>query len=233
MWGEPFRNCGLVQALSESLTTLSDTHPRDREDIPENEGSALVSSFIATLSPRVADLLDAHTSFFRRLYEQPALDKGFQRWGVKEVRLTAEHAVYLQWLFPRAKFVFLYRNPFDAYRSYRTFPTFYVRWPDEPVLSARHFGHVWRERLTSFLPQPVNSVIVRFEDLVSKPVQVTESLSEFLESELDPRTMDLQISGRGERGRSVEKPNPVPWAERRALRRAIGPLLEEVGYYSS
>ena len=93
------------------------------------------------------------------------MQRGFDRWGVKEVRWDVEMASYLRWLFPDARFVFLVRNPFDAYRSYRQwdwydnwpFHTWYDRWPSEPIDSPESFGSHWRRLAGGFLGRPLGS----------------------------------------------------------------------------
>lgn len=230
IWGEPYRNSGYVQSLGGSLRSLAENHPREGEDLGDRGITELVNQFIGTLSPQVGDLMGAHIAFFERLYEQPALRSGFKRWGLKETRFSLEHVLYLKRLFPRSKVVFLYRNPFDAYRSYRSFPTFYRSWPDQPVLSARQFGQMWREQVEGILSTSVEHVTVAYEELVKDPVPTTRRLAEFVGSPLDPDVMKIRISGRGKGGRSEKRPDAVPWPERWALARSVGDVATRLGY---
>src|SRR6185312_1965624 len=112
----------------------------------------------------------AHQAYFARLFAEPARRNGAERWGIKEVRLDCDHAFYLRWLFPRARFLFLIRNPYFAWRSYAARAAkgwkWYHRWPDEPVTVASFAAH-WRRLAADFLENhhQVNGLIVRYEDL--------------------------------------------------------------------
>lgn len=90
----------------------------------------------------------AHATFLEKLFADSAASLGYARSGMKEVRLDIGHARYLKWLFQKARFVFLYRDPYAAYRSYRVFP---MGWPDRPALSARDLAHHWLRLTDGFL----------------------------------------------------------------------------------
>ncbi|MDA1050975.1 MAG: hypothetical protein O3C40_10910 [Planctomycetota bacterium] len=75
------------------ITTERDGYIGERDrDITER--------FVANLYPSVATLLDAHRAYLETLFVQPARDAKAQRWGFKEVRLSADYAHYLKLLYP-------------------------------------------------------------------------------------------------------------------------------------
>ena len=45
----------------------------------------------------------------------PARKRGFARWGVKEVRWSGAHGLVLRWLYPKAHFLLIVRDPVSAY----------------------------------------------------------------------------------------------------------------------
>lgn len=94
---------------------------------------ALTSTFVATLSPTLAHLREAHHAFLDVLLGRSARAMGRPRWGVKLVRSDDSVATYLGWLYPRAKFVFLCREPLDAWLSYEAIAT----------RSGHHSGRGW------------------------------------------------------------------------------------------
>ena len=101
------------------------------------------NQWIANAYPHPADLLASHRALYDRLFEIPARAAGFGRWGIKAVRLDGEHAGYLQVLYPDARFIFLHRNPWDAWSSYRrrhderqSAYWWFYEWPDEQVATA-------------------------------------------------------------------------------------------------
>jgi hypothetical protein len=228
LWGEPYARSDLVRVLSESLRIFTAEYPRTDWFIDQGfqTGSAELSDqWIANLYPPPPDLAAAHRAFFQRLYAEPVLARGYSRWGFKEVRLGIEQAVYLKWLYPGAKFLFLYRDPYKAYRSYRIWRDWYYRWPQEPIFTPRQFGELWRSLVSGYLEgsQEIGGMLVKYEDLVDRRLDLA-AMSGFLGLALAEQALVQQVSGRG------VTPDPVPGSELRKLRRAVDPLAERLGY---
>ncbi len=170
VWGEPFGHAGLVESMAGPLRCFTDRWPEPHHFREGRDAGSLGREFIANLHPPVHDLREAHRAYFRALFAEPARRAGVSRWGFKEVRLDVDHAIYLKWLFPRAKFLFLIRDPYDAWRSFaaraRKGWKWYNRWPDEPV-TARSFAAHWRRLASSFRSDhaKVGGIVVRYESL--------------------------------------------------------------------
>ena len=236
IWGEPYDRACYVQDLAHSLRQFTaeyppghffvDHHLEDVQESAASRGASLAGSWIANLYPHPRDLHAAHRAFLHRLYEAPAAEAGFGRWGLKEVRLSIDHALYLRWLFPGARFLFLVRDPYRAYRSYRHLGPWYDRWPDRPVLTPTEFGRLWRRLVGGFveLGESVGRVL-RHEDLTAGRVSVDE-LSEYLGLPLRAEILEQRVTGRGPR-----EMVPVPASESRLLRRAVQPLAGALGYH--
>lgn len=239
VWGEPYDKACYVQALAESLRQFTDEYPPDHyflshrveADDPvggrePSEDDPLWGRWIANLYPDPLGLYRAHRAFFERLFVAPARRAGYPRWGLKEVRLSADEAFYLRWLFPAARTLLLIRNPYAAYRSYRVFPRWYDRWPETPVMTAAQFGRMWRRLATSFLDhvRDLDAKLVRFEDVAGADPPL-EELSAYLGFPVSERALERRVTGRG-KGSLPQ----VPRSEVRRLRRAVGPVAEELGY---
>ena len=126
----------------------------------------------------------AHVAFFERLLVRPIEKRDDSqsgdesphskdvRWGIKEVRLSADHAFCLRWLFPRAKILFLIRNPYDAFRSYAARRDagwkWFNRWPDRP-LTVNEFARHWRILVEGFFARAdeLDALVVRYEELAA------------------------------------------------------------------
>jgi hypothetical protein len=112
--------------------------------------------------------LEALQSFVYDWLARPAKELGFDRWGMKEVRLGYSEAALLRLLFPKAKFVVITRNPYDAYRSAMQLGSLWERWPDRLVNNPYSYGATWNRLALSWksrIPDfPVR--LYRFEDLV-------------------------------------------------------------------
>ncbi|MEO0491631.1 MAG: hypothetical protein AAFZ49_19075, partial [Cyanobacteria bacterium J06659_2] len=106
IWGEPYSDTMPSHALFSHLRAFKSDYPYDGcfQPISSDDVQALTTTWTACLFPPVQALYDAHQSFFIKLLQDPALKQGFKHWGMKEVRLNIDQALYLNWLFPNAKF---------------------------------------------------------------------------------------------------------------------------------
>ncbi len=233
IWGEPFHNSNILDGMTGQLKAFRDNHPNDSfflENMGKDE-SGLAESWIANLWPSVRELIDGHYAFFDKLYAEPARRYGRQHWGLKEVRLGAEHAQYLRWLYPQAKIIFLCRNPYNAYASYSEYVgTAYWRWPDRPILTARQFGNMWCELTEGYLAEAQNldAVFVQYEKLGEADTH--KALCDYLE-------MPLPTLAEMGRVRSVKtddtftpKARYISAPDRFLLRRAVGQVARDLGY---
>jgi hypothetical protein len=189
----------------------------------------LTDDWIANLFPPPETIRASHRAYFDAAYALPAKRAGCERWGIKEVRLTVEHAHYLKWLYPRARFVFLYRDPFAAYRSYCRFGrNWYDLFPDRPMFTPAGFGRHWRELLHGFMraDASLGAMLVRYEDLAAGDEALVRQIGQHLDLQLDASILRQKVgtSERGGRRASVTR------LERALLARAVAPLAKELGY---
>lgn len=216
MWGEPYDHCGLIRTLAGSLRPFGEPWPpvNPQGDWPptgylvDPADPPAGNRWIANAYPHPADLLASHRALFDRLFGVPAAAAGFERWGIKAVRLGGEHAGYLRVLYPDARFIFLHRNPWDAWASYRRRHDerqaaywWYHRWPDEQVSTATHFARLWTEAVESFLAWSpvVGGTVVAYEDIVSG--DALGQLAEAADVKVRKKVLRKRIGGaRADRG---------------------------------
>jgi hypothetical protein len=226
IWGEPFDRSCIVQTMSSQLVPLGQRWPLDGWFLGEERPGALADRWVANLYPPVPILIEAHRSLFRRLFEVPARERGIPRWGLKEIRLTTAHARYLHLLSPAAKFLFLVRNPLDAYQSYRgASEPWFERWPDRLIITAGQFGQMWTRLAQDFLENhaAVSGLLLRYEDLVSDSAGI-RIVSDYLELPLDPAVAARPIRG------IVHEKDAMPGFERRLLKQQVRELSRRLGY---
>jgi hypothetical protein len=201
--------------------------------VPDNgcprTAPALASSWIANLEPHHDVVRAAHRAFLRTLLAERAAELGFEAWGLKEATLGIDHARYLAWLFPQARFVFLHRDPYAAYRSYsgrRLTSPWYSRWPDAPVIGARDFGSLWRRLAEGLLDgaAELDALVIRYEDLREGTTALSQ-LESHLDVEIDRSLLDHPVRGLPEPSRAM-----LGALEVRALRRAVEPVASRLGY---
>lgn len=232
VWGEPYAHCDYVRRMADSLRIFQHDLPRDHVFIDSKDsdvdGSVLSTKWVANLYPMPDDLIEAHRDFFLRLFWLPAERANYSRWGMKEVRLSVEYAEYLQFLFPDAKFLFLYRNPYDAYRSYKSFRVWYDIWPNAPILTPRQFGHHWKRLTESFIGgyERVSGRLVKYEDLCDDQVDLAD-LSDYLQLPIDSSVISNRQTGMRMRDKAE-----LSSLDRALLRRVVEPVARDLGYYN-
>jgi len=168
IWGEPFSRCNLVGTLDSQFRAFTDRWPPKVFLISQKDPGNLTDSWVANLYPDIEKLVDAHRNFYKTLFADAAAECGRRNWGFKDVCLTVDDAAYLRFLYPRSKIIFLCRNPFDAYLSYRNWDSgWFSKWPDEPISTPHSFGRLWARITRGFLDAraDVEALFVRYEDL--------------------------------------------------------------------
>lgn len=225
LWGEPHDHAIPLHRLAQMLAPISDRWPRDSYFSPGDEEKPLHMQWIANYSPKISSLKSAHRAFIKEWLMTSAQEHQCQRWGLKEVRLTIDHARYLQWLFPNAKFVFIYRDVLRSYRSCKGVRWFSV-WPKYRVSQPGAFAHHWKHLLGGFLQgaSDVGGMLVRYEDLVAGNFSMAK-LSDYLQTDtIDESFMGDKIGARG-------SDNPdLSFIERTTIQTITGDLRRELGY---
>lgn len=234
IWGEPYDECGLIQSLAESVKAFRPGWPRPDYYYDGTPISQLSGNWVANLFPSLDDLHNGHRALFETLFARPAKAAGATRWGIKEVRLGSEHCAYLRWLYPKARFVFLYRNPLDAYRSYCGYGrNWYDVYPDKPMFTPTLFGNHWRLLMEGFTrdADKLGAQLVRYEDLISGKVPLDE-MAAYLGIRIDGSILKLKV--RNSDNIKVDsqegKGTKVSLLEKWLLKRAVSPIAERYGY---
>ena len=228
IWGEPYDECGMVQALAGTMTAFRAGWPPAEYYYDGTPPGKLSGDWIANLFPSLQDLRKGHRALFDAMFSVPAKRAGASRWGIKEVRLGIEHAFYLRWLYPRSRLLFLYRNPLDAFRSYsRHGRSWYDTFPDKPIFTPTDFGTHWRRLMAGFLEHAkrLDALMVRYEDLVGHHPPL-EEIEAHLGIAINRSVLGDKVGSSEGRGDKVA----VSMLEKSLLRRAVSPLAMELGY---
>lgn len=228
LWGEPFGDMAIVSRIAEMLNYMSTLARIDECYIQDDVTlTRMATSWIATLYPPAADFRLGIRNLFDRWLGDPARQRGFVRWGFKEVRLGATEATLLRWLYPHAKFVILSRHPYDCYRSLSdaNWPTIYYRRPDVPIDSAASFARHWNRLATSWseLPMAFPFRHIRYEDLVHSRVDLRD-LESWLGIEMTESVALAAFVGRTAIRRRLS------WYERRIIAHEASAGMHALGY---
>ena len=228
MWGEPYDECGMIQALANTIQAFRPGWPPEDYYYNGKPPDKLAGEWIANLFPSPADLRRSHRAFFDTLFAEPARRAGAERWGIKEVRFGAEHCAYLRWLYPKARFIFLYRNPLAAYRSYYRYGrSWYDTFPGKPVFTPTVFGRHWRFLMEGFLSDAtkLNALLIRYEDLVAGSARLDE-IDAYLNIKINRTVLKNKVGSSKKEGENAK----VSWLEKYLLKRAVSPLAQKIGY---
>lgn len=228
IWGEPYDECGIIQALADTMKAFRPNWPPAEYYYDGTPPADLSSSWIANLFPSLEDLRNGHRAFFDVMFSEPSKRGGAARWGIKEVRLGSEHALYLRWLYPKAKFIFLYRNPLDAYRSYARYGrSWYNIFPNKPMFTPTAFGTHWRRLMEGYLRDAkiLDALLVRYEDLVGDCPPMKE-IGTYLGISMNHSVLDAKVGSSERGGKKVQVSRLEKWL----LKRAVSPVAEGLGY---
>jgi hypothetical protein len=234
VWGEPYDLCGVIEHQAESVRPFTLDWPPLRA-IADPSAAPTPDQWVANTYPHPRHLVGAHRAFFDRLFQVPALEAGFDRWGVKSVRLDRDHAGYLQWLYPDARFIVVHRNPFDAYRSFRRHhgsrdhSGWFWKWPHLKVTGAGEFATMWAtltDSLTTAAPD-LGAVVAPYEEFAAG--RGLDRVEDLVGAGIDRALLDRRIGGFG-----VDAHDPssdrLTAGEVEEIRDIGGPVVERLGY---
>ena len=227
IWGEPFDHSNIYDNMMNQFRCFTTSWPPQRFFLSSLTDAKLSDKWIANLYPDIEYLLGAHRAFFDALFGIQARAAGRRNWGLKEVRLTIEHASYFRALYPDCKIVLLYRRPEDAYLSYRAKGgAWFRRWPNELVATPFAFGRQWAEITQGFIDgyERHGALVLRYECL-DDPTEVLR-LQNYLGWRV-PRASELPNRNIGGGGKTT---GVLPWADRVLLDLGTGRTRENAGY---
>ena len=227
IWGEPYADCNLFASLARSAIALAQPNwPRAGHfamglphvfDNPEEH-------FIANLYPPMHNFRAGHRAMLDNTFSVPARDRGRERFGIKFVRLSLEEAQYLEWMYPDARFIFLVRNPWDCWRSYKGYNWKY-RWPKQIITKVSQFAMLWQKQTSELLQfTGSNHMWLRYEDFL-QPDFDWDRLRDFCElPNISKKALEQRITG------VREKPLPVDPPDVATVNKICGPLANQLGY---
>jgi hypothetical protein len=147
---------------------------------------------LATLNvPKTAA---AQARFLRELCANEVYPGGQRRWGLALTGLAADYALYLRILFPKAKFVFLHRNPLETLGAYLSAMPARATMTERGIGFASGFADHWCRTVASFSlwHKDVGGIMIGYADAVADQAQAIE---EYLGEQLSPSDPREQAAG--------------------------------------
>jgi hypothetical protein len=228
LWGEPLGEMTIVSRIAETVSSsISARNLQLWKDQHDPNSRELSTSWVANLYPAGSDFRSGLRSLFDQWLQEPARERGFARWGFKDVRLGATEACLLRWLYPHAKFLIITRDPYDSYRSLADagWGEVYCRYPDVRVDSAAAFANHWNRLAVSWtkLPAGFPAVHIKYEDLISGKVDFRE-LERWLGLEIrEGIALKASVGGTAKRAQ-------LTWFERFIISREAAQGMRALGY---
>jgi hypothetical protein len=225
VWGEPYGSAGIIERLAQPLQRFAANWPKEEFFFGNaNWSGQLGEQWTANLYPSVSHFLNANVQYFRALLAEPSRMGGYSRWGLKEVRYGIEHAIYLRWLFPKCKFLFLLRSPYGCWASYRRAGSRVLRfWPEELVTTPEQFGNHWVTLASGIVDRAheVGGLVVRYEQLVDPEYDV-KPIEAYVGFALDQMARKIMVG--------ASPSGEVPAQEMNRLAAVVEPVADRLGY---
>jgi hypothetical protein len=228
LWGEPLGEMTIVSRIAEMICpSISERNLQLWKDQLDPSSPELSTSWVANLYPPSNDFRSGLRGLFDRWLREPARERGFARWGLKDVRMSATDATLLHWLYPNAKFVIITRHPYDSFRSHADagWGQVYDRYPDRLIDSAAGFGSHWNRLAMSWsqLPAGFPAVHIKYEDLIAGKVNFRE-LESWLGIQIkENKALSVAVGGTAKRSR-------LAWYERVIIAHEAAEGMRAMGY---
>ena len=213
VWGEPFDKSSIVRNLSNMFLPFCKEWPPENYCLKEESFDHLKSKWIANLYPQTTDLIEAHRAFLLRLFFNFNNTEDIARWGIKEVRFGLKEALYLKIIFPDARFLYLKRDLFSAYKSYSNFSPlkkWYSDWPHgkafTPFQFARHRRRLVQEFKTAI--KLTGGLMINYEDLICGNLDL-EELDDYCDIKVDRNVLNKKVGS----GLKTEKVSRINFIE--------------------
>jgi hypothetical protein len=169
---------------------------RDYSDIPFESVKKELADLLGEGNPKVRDFLPAAVCAFGRV--SGVLNEGSQAWVEKSPYNEFYADRIFQW-WPEARCIHIVRDPRDNYVSYkRKQPGWTVRVFARNWLCSTQAGLANRERYGNDRYR-----LIRFEDLLTKPEEVTHEITRFLDISWDEALLQPTRAGDAWRGNSM------------------------------
>ena len=227
VWGEPYDRAAPVHRVSSTLSSIAHDWPPQSHFSSIESLDSLSKSWVANLAPPITSMRAAHLAFFNAFLGLDGKQCEAARWGLKEVRLTIDHARYLRWLYPNARFLFVYRDLLPGYLGCRRL-NWYSVWPNYRATHILRFAHHWQHLVNGFIDgyKDVDGMLIKYEDLVSGRLPL-ETIRDYI----NVSSIDMNILNKKVGARSASR-TPLILPERILLNSVAGKTRRRLGYCS-
>jgi len=130
-----------------------------------------------SVHPELAVIQEGCREFLERVLGQTARARGYPRWGMNETRLGRDAALFLQELFPDARFILLVRNPAASLQAIKSTAPYSQDFADDPAAFLQSWAKIGQE-LVAVKGDLRRAQLFRYEDLLAHPQQALNAISQ-------------------------------------------------------
>ncbi|OYV86357.1 MAG: hypothetical protein B7Z73_11895, partial [Planctomycetia bacterium 21-64-5] len=174
MEDEPALDATVISAMSHQLLRAASYW---------DKGPAAEASPSARGVETLRGLVRAQAAFLRGVSRAAGGEGRPSAWGMTSTDITGDHALYLRLLFPRARFIFLHRNPIDAFAAALRSTRNPAAADGRDLSWAAGFAEQWCRLVASFelWHKEVDGILVGYEQaMAASPGQIEAYLGERL-----------------------------------------------------
>ena len=223
----------LVHTTVRVNTDLSVEFAHARKQFLEQTTEGWTSNLWPDPAPLMMIALEA---FYKaaKSYQQSSEQYGYQRWGIKNPLNEPQMIERIRILMPKAKFIFIYRHPFDVIKSAKSRQ--FITSNEE----LKRYTLQWREILTGVVKYNYPEIqLIKYENLIATPNPIIKQLERFTGiTHIDPAVMQRKINTfasndmEGASESSYIKPAPLSDAEKKTITDIAGDVMMQFGYES-
>ncbi|MAX27373.1 MAG: hypothetical protein CMJ19_22990 [Phycisphaeraceae bacterium] len=181
-------------------------------------------------------MMVAFEAFYKSVlvYQQCSEKYGYQRWGIKNPLNEPQMIERLRILMPKARYLFIYRNPIDVIKSAKSRK--FITTTDQ----LKQYAAQWAGILTTVVNYGFEQVkVIKYENLINNPDPIIDQIERFAGiTGIDRSVMKRKINtfavsselmaGSNEKG--YIKPDDLSADEKKMITDIAGNVMQQFGY---
>jgi hypothetical protein len=181
-------------------------------------------------------MLIAFEAFYKAVeaYQKCSEQYGYLRWGIKNPLNEPQMLDHLRVLLPKARFIFIYRHPYDVIKSAKSRK--FIKSEED----LRNYALQWGDHVSIVAQDNSPEVwVLKYEELIANPDPVIDQLQRFagvagIDRSVMRRKINTfalssdQMAGANENG--YVKPDTLSGAEKKIICDVAGDVMQQYGY---
>ncbi|MFG0248840.1 MAG: sulfotransferase family protein [Phycisphaeraceae bacterium JB051] len=181
-------------------------------------------------------MMVAFEAFYKSVlvYQQCSEKYGYQRWGIKNPLNEPQMIERLRILMPKARYLFIYRNPIDVIKSAKSRK--FITTTDQ----LKQYAAQWAGILTTVVNYGFEQVkVIKYENLISNPDPIIDQIERFAGiTGIDRSVMNRKINTfavssnvmEGTNTKGYVKPDDLSTDEKKMITDIAGNVMQQFGY---